>query len=281
MFTIDNHLYDKSFQYNNTEGTRYLGEREDELLKLQEICDYCRGNSEALLCDLDHFYDTEVEPGVSLCDWVFANLGTGTHDARSMLLYMIDSIKEYNAAGDGEIPISLGSYEECICTVDGYKEKRREFLAALTDVEEFAEFMESCFVNTVFSDHIVHSMRKIPKFRECTKQIVFNLALLNDHAIEIYERHNFNASKAMKELSVRAIQCTGDPSHKEYLKFPFSYFEDGNDNEQQCMIEEIECSPHMKLIRPDSNLRIYFYWFNDKIGDGEKVLVGHIGAHPY
>lgn len=31
----------------------------------------------------------------------------------------------------------------------------------------------------------------------------------------------------------------------------------------------------------DSNLRIYFFWFDEEIGKGEKVLVGHIGGHPY
>lgn len=281
MFTIDNHLYEDSFQYNDIDGNNYLGAREGELLKLQEIIDYCRGNKEMLVCDLDRFYDAEVEPGVCLCDWVFLNQGTGNHDVRSMLLYMIDSIKEYEAGGDEKILISLGYHKDCMHTVDQYKEKRREFLEELADVEEFAAFMKTCFQNTVFSDDIVYAMKKIPKFRECTKQIVYNLALLNDHAVEIYVRHNFNAAKAMKELSVRAIECTGDPSHKSYLKFPFSYFEEGSDNEQHCMIKEIECSPHMKLIRPDSNLRIYFFWFDDRVGNGEKVLIGHIGAHPY
>lgn len=37
----------------------------------------------------------------------------------------------------------------------------------------------------------------------------------------------------------------------------------------------------MKLIRPDSDLRIYFFWFDDEIEKEEKVLIGHIGGHPY
>ena len=85
----------------------------------------------------------------------------------------------------------------------------------------------------------------------------------------------------MRELTARAVECTGDPAHKAFLKFPFSYCETGNDDEQNYMVKEIECSPHMKLLRPDSNLRIYFYWFDDKVGDGEKVLIGRIGSHPY
>lgn len=281
MFTINNHLLESSFQYDHTNGTNRLGSREDELYELQEIWDYCRSNGEVLQCDLKAFYDIEVEPGISLCDWVFCNQGTGSQDARSMLLYMLETIREYEAIEDREILVSLGPYENCVGTVDEYKDKRREFLAELTDVEEFVAFMGTCFQNTVFSDNIFSAMRKIPKFRECTKQIVYNLALLNDHVVEIYKRHNGNAANAMKELSVKAIECTGDPAHKKYLKFPFSYIEDGSDDERRCMIKEVECSPHMKLIRPNSNLRIYFFWFDTDIGDGEKVLVGHIGGHPY
>ena len=280
MFTIDNHLYERRFQYNpNT--LNYMEERETELLNLQEIGDYCRGNDESLLCDLNNFYSTEVEPGVSLSDWVFTNQGTGSHDARSLLLYMLDSIKEFVGEGDGEILISLGVYEDCASTVDEYKEKRRAFLAKMKNAEEFAAFMGSCFQNTVFSDNIISSMKKIPRFRECVGEIVFNLALLNDCAVKIYEKHNFNASEAMKELSARALECTGDPAHKAFLKFPFSYLDGENDIEERWQIKEIECSPHMKLIRRDSNLRIYFYWFDGSIGEGEKVLIGHIGAHPY
>lgn len=53
------------------------------------------------------------------------------------------------------------------------------------------------------------------------------------------------------------------------------------DVEKELAYVEIECSPHLKLIRKDSNLRIYFYWKDDRIGNGKKVLIGRIGRHPY
>ena len=49
MPTIDNHLYESSFQYNHLDGTDYLGTREAELIKLQEVWDFCRMNEEKLL----------------------------------------------------------------------------------------------------------------------------------------------------------------------------------------------------------------------------------------
>lgn len=123
-------------------------------------------------------------------------------------------------------------------------------------------------------------MRKIPDFGLHTEEIVNNLALLNDEAIAIYEKHKKNAKEAMKELASKAKDCSGDPKHKELLKFPFPY-EVKEKGESCTYIVEISCSPHLKLIRKDSNLRIYFYWYDERIGDGEKVLIGRIGGHPY
>lgn len=196
MFTINNQLCEYSFRYNPMNGTNYLGFREDDLFNLQEICDYCRINGEMLLCDLETFYEMEVEPGVSLCDWVFSNQGTGSQDVRSMLLYMLDTIKEYDNVDRREIKVSLGCYEDCVETAEKYEGKRRKILAELTNVSDFAEFMSTCFHNTVFSDAVLPAMKKIPKFRECTQQIVHNLALLNDHAIEIYKKYNGNVADA-------------------------------------------------------------------------------------
>lgn len=40
-------------------------------------------------------------------------------------------------------------------------------------------------------------------------------------------------------------------------------------------------NPHTKLIRRDSDLRIYCYWKDERIADGSKVLIGRIGRHPW
>lgn len=45
--------------------------------------------------------------------------------------------------------------------------------------------------------------------------------------------------------------------------------------------KSVLCEPHLKLNRPDSDLRIYFQWKDEDVGKGEKVLVGRIGRHPY
>ena len=281
MLIVDNRLCEDSFQYDSLTRDRALGQREDELFDLQEIWEYCRENAECLQCDVEKLYHTEVEPGISLEEWLFCEAGTGDKDVRDVLLYMLGEIREVDGAGDKEIRIALGPYEDCVYTRRGYIDKRRSYLAKLGNVQEFSEFMGSCFRETVFSDEIKQKMKKIPKFRKCTEAIVSNLSLLNDQALDIYKKHNGDANAAMRELTAKAVECSGDPGHKEFLKFPFSYSEKESDGREYVKVKKITCSPHMKLIRRDSNLRIYFFWFDEEIGKGEKVLVGHIGGHPY
>lgn len=281
MFTVNNYLQEASFTYDHEKDTRYIGTREAELLDLQEISEYCRENREKLVCRLNDFYQEEVEPGIPLCDWLFAGLGSGSHDTRELLLRMLDMITEYTTAGDASISISLGPFPNSCHTKEAYLAGRRTILAKQKNVEEYIRFMSSCFQDCVFSDHIADAMKRIPDFEKHTGEITFNLSLLNDHALSIYKNSGNDSSRAMKELSARALECTGDPSHKEYLKFPFTYIMETEKGEKLELIEEVECSPHMKLIRKDSDLRIYFYWYHEKIHGGKKVLIGRIGSHPY
>ena len=281
MFLIDNYLQETSFGYDQANDTHYLGDREDELLQLQEIVECCRYNSEKLICSLNDFFFAEVEPDVSLADWLFGDKGEGSHDARELLRRMLDMITECEMNGDGTISIALGTFEGCASTKEEYMVSRRRFLAGIRNVEAYGEFMKSCFQESVFSDNIMTAMKRIPDFEKHTEEITFNLALLNDCAISVYKKYDYDGAKAMKELTARALECTGDPAHKEYLRFPFTYEVEASDGSKQKLIEEIECSPHMKLIRRDSDLRIYFYWYNEKIEKGQKVLIGRIGSHPY
>ena len=45
--------------------------------------------------------------------------------------------------------------------------------------------------------------------------------------------------------------------------------------------KKVVCHPHFQLIRDDSNLRVYFQWKDDKVGNSKKVLIGRIGRHPW
>jgi len=133
--------------------------------------------------------------------------------------------------------------------------------------------MQSCFMNSVFSSQIATGLNTVPDFSRHTEEIVKNLAVLNDEAVSIYYENKSNLVVAFDILSSKLLECAPDtPENARYLQFEF--VDDGNS-------EIVECSPHLKLIRRDSNLRIYFYWCHDSIGRGNKVLIGRIGTHPY
>lgn len=74
--------------------------------------------------------------------------------------------------------------------------------------------------------------------------------------------------------------CAPDANHRSELRFEFS-FEQENDGKMQEKKKWVECQPHFKLIRDDSDLRVYFQWKDDEVGNGEKVLIGRVGRHPW
>lgn len=278
MLKANNIFHEESLEYKNV--GKVLGERQAELNDLQDICEYCSVNDEKIEYDVNRFYDACVEPDVTLSDWLFADKGNASQDVKDYVLSMLDSFTDYKENTGRVIDVSLGKYQDCAYDENSYRDKRRNYLSEMRNIDEFAAFMGSCFVDSEFSEDVVTAMRKIPDFGLHTKEIVNNLALLNDEAITIYEKHQKNAKEAMKELASKAKDCSGDPRHKDRLKFPFPY-EVKENGENRTYIAEITCSPHLKLVRRDSNLRIYFYWYDERIGDGKKVLIGSIGGHPY
>lgn len=80
------------------------------------------------------------------------------------------------------------------------------------------------------------------------------------------------------EVEEDSRECSLDPKHRSELIFRFQYEEDvqGQIVKHEKMVE---CQPHLKLIRKDSDLRIYFYWKDSQVGNGEKVLIGRVGRH--
>lgn len=278
MLSVRNQFHENSIDYRTNGKT--IVERLEDVENLQEVYDCCVANDERIECDIDSLYQQEVEPDEMLVDWLFSGDMEDDYDLRRMLMAIFQTFSEMEEERDCTIHISMGTQDGCICDEKGYWSERRKHLKEICKTSEFYEFMKTCFVKTEFSDVVGASLREIDDFAQHTEEIVHNLSLLNDEAIEIYERHNRSSKDAIRELASKALDCSGDPKHKDMLKFPFSYFVEGN-GEKQAEVAEIVCEPHMKLIRRDSDLRIYFYWRDNRIANGEKVLIGKIGRHPY
>lgn len=164
-----------------------------------------------------------------------------------------------------------------ICGLKDYLKQRRLILAELVSPLEFSTFMPTCFANSVFSDNILIGLKKIPDFDEMLvrKSIVEDLSVLNDYALEIYNEYYPDFKAMYQALDAKVLSAGPDPKHKKKLEFAFTYT-DGDDTQTKMIC----CSPHTKLLRKNSNLRIYFYWKDDDVAPN-KVLIGHIGGHPY
>lgn len=281
---ISNELEIQSFQFTADKPNMLV--RAEEIDNLAEIDAYCRNIKESFYCTDDIWY-MEVEEGVELSDWLFSSRGEGSDDDRRRLQELLSKntqITGENTRITGEntqaITISLGTYGDLVSDLKMYIDARRDILKSISNPIEFESFMKSCFVNSLFADNIINGMKNIASFSEHTEEIVNNLSVLNDEAIDLYKKYHNNLKIAMDILASKLLDCSPDPKHVKFLNFTFSYLENIK-GENIAKYKEITCSPHLKLIHKGSNLRIYFYWCDKDVGNGEKVLVGRIGSHPY
>lgn len=106
-------------------------------------------------------------------------------------------------------------------------------------------------------------------------------AKLDEKAIPLYNKYHTNLQQAENILQAEMKRtCAPDPKHKKQLEFEFSYEEkvDGRIIRKE---KFVECQPHFKLIHDASDLRVYFYWKDEQVGAGKKVLIGRVGRHPW
>ncbi|MCC8102481.1 MAG: hypothetical protein LIP11_09590 [Clostridiales bacterium] len=280
---VYNYFLDESICY--TKEKPDISMREEDVANLVELAEYCGHElvNEKIRYQDDTLWEKSVEAEVSLADWLYGRKGKGSEDARRLFLEIIDKRFEpieVDLPYPNAIYISLGEFENAVSNETEYIEKRREKLTQCQNPEEYEDFMKSCFINCIFAKGIVSEMKYIDDFPAHTEEITKNLGVLNDEAIDLYEKYCDNLKEAMNILSAKLLECSADPKHKEKLNFTFAYEEQVN-GENQARTKRINCSPHLKLIRRDSNLRIYFWWCDSDVGKGEKVLVGRIGRHPY
>ena len=246
-------------------------------------------NSECIYYS-DAVYDQEVLQGTTVTDCYCLSEDDPLHDEKDLLMRTIGTmaLQEDEECGQPEHRIDIWFYPiqcqeqktACVSNLEEYLAARRSILAKLKSPHDFCAFMETCFSDIVFADNIESGLHSIPDFSEPNVRtaIVHDLGVLNDEALDLYREYYPDAAKMCQALGTKVLACSLDsPKHNKHLCFSFSYM----DSAENTQIKSICCSPHTKLIRKDSNLRIYFEWQDVDVGAGEKVLVGHIGGHPY
>ena len=285
---VINALIEQSFEY--TAKKESLAVRRDEIGDLMEVIAYCQ--DDAVKEPLEYretLWETCVEEGITFTDWLYG-AGAGSDDDRRRMLEalskkgLVESDRDWPIYEDyklKKINIALGGFPASVSTAKEYVQKRREILSSIKKVMDYEAFMQSCFINSRFAKGILSEMKHISNFSDNTKEITNALGVLNDYAVKLYQQYSNRLEEAMRILSAKLQrECAPDPKHSEELIFTFTYSEN-IEGDKVPRTKDIECSPHLKLLHPGSNLRIYFYWCDDVVEDGKKVLVGRIGRHPY
>ena len=281
---IKNSFVQESFVWNGHSNNDFRNAAKH----LNEVVAYLHNLDEPVYGQ-DDLYSQEILQGTPIYSFYERDEKDPLNDEKQMVILSLQGMfhEEENEIFDDEIGLQFYTVEN---PVEGparqaagrgqYLAQRRKILAGCITCQEFSSFMKTCFPGIIFAEDIEKGIRGIPDFKQKSvrEEIVRNLSVLNDEALDLYREYYPDTGKMCQALGAKVLACSIDtPEHNKHLFFSFSYI----DNAENIQIKSVPCSPHTKLKRKDSNLRIYFAWKDAEVGAGEKVLVGHIGGHPY
>lgn len=272
---ITNRLVEESLSWKYSGSP--ISARQDDLEELTKVALYCYQINEKIQFK-EALWDTEIEEKCTLVDIVYGCKNAMSKDVSDMLRELITKRCRQMDKAVNTILCSCGKYTGAADNMLEYLGKRQNYLKMCVNHKEFGALMESCFPNCRFAEGYREELKYIEDFETSREEIVKCLALLDSRALELYKKHRHNLIEAARILQadMERTCALNDSKHRKSLQFTFSY-EEENDEKRKI----IECQPHFKLIRDDSNLRVYFYWQDSKISNGEKVLIGRVGRHPY
>lgn len=243
---IQNRLCEQSLQY--TEALVGLASRKEELLELCDVSEYCSQLKEKIQYNSSTFFKQEMDAGILMDEWLFQSGASTDQEVKGLLLRMLDQMwqEETNPENQMRIICTLGEEADCAYNMDSYTRERRKILSKIYNPMIYAKIMPSCFLNSVFADDIADEMQNIKDFSLHTKELI--------------------------------MKCSPDPDHQKELQYEFSY-ESEEFGKRVVKKKKVTCHPHLKLIKKNSDFRIYFAWKDSDVGNEEKVLVGRIGRH--
>lgn len=264
---LTNLLYEQAWYYSELHFVH-------DLDGLNQIQSHCKTYKEKI-CYESKLLDVDFHNGETFSDWLF--LGDYDDEHQYMLrLYNEWHEIETDEISEKNIYIGLRENEYCVHGLNDYLHNRQEYLTESINALEFSSFMQSCFANLTFSDHVYQSLKQIRLFREYVPFIVKDLQVLDDYALSVFLECKEDMQKAISIISAKVTECSNDQKHKDDLMFRFR----GKTNEGECDIM-VCCQTHTKVKERYSDVRIYFKWNDERVEGGRKVLIGRIGTHPY
>lgn len=281
---VKNYTVEESFVWHGQTDSEFI----ECVENLDSMVSYLQSINECVYYS-ENLYNQEILQDTQILDFYSPSENFSLHDEKELFLRSLSMMRVLEEDEEFDAQIGLRFYP---LSKEGFSQTdqahnlhlylccRKGILIKIKSYDGFSTFMKTCFPNIIFSEDIETGMRGITHFEtvDVRKAIIHDLGVLNDEALEIYREYAPNTEKMCKVLGSKVLACSMDTSdHNQFLSFSFSYLHDNQD----IQIKSVLCSPHTKLLRRDSNLRIYFSWKDSIVGKGEKVLVGHIGGHPY
>lgn len=258
---------------------------ESKILKLKEVSDIIKVNFDNISLSSDF-----MSPD-SNGKTIFENMAIN-----STTMFLFQFLGKGKSLSDD---IDMFDYHNQLITLndsdsitDKYLVKNKEDLIicyqknayCLLDFSELFEWKRKCFPELLFSEDSFGNNNKgfgtnfqKDVFEKLYKQTVDCLIALNNQTNELIRLDVSNRISTL-QTSLSNIECSGKGSNedREYKKKVYTIKEvNGEKTQVEC---EIICTPHFKLIRRDSNFRIYFSWGNDKI-QAQKFIIVKVGSH--
>lgn len=253
----------------------------DSLVKLQELKDMIIGNSDTL---------------------IIPNSFWSSDDGKSIFDHLTDSERQYffqltRYCGFDEVDvyqIDTEDYHNRLIKIDTSDDKEPNGIIHNKE-ELFADYQKSAFclpsflelyawkkkcypkllfTKDSFGNHhnAFHSVAK-SQYEKLYHQTVQCLTVLNNSSDELKKLSEGDRIRRL-QASLPKISCSGKGSGEtqSFNKDVFIY-------KRNSRIEvKISCIPHFKLIRDDSDYRIYFSWGHDKIKE-KAIIIVKLGSH--
>ena len=238
-----------------------------------EIIDYIEKNSDSVYI-LDYVHYLTIN-GESIYSKIIGNTTEkkyllqllGRHKKETLLdkeelSEVLESASYFKPCGAfGEmIDIQLFYPQQYLLHKEDLEKVKIYYLKQKKDFSQLEVELRTCFKGLYFN-----RFNWNPFTSDDISEIVTDLEILQNYAMEIYEKNGRQGGEALKELKGK-FNCSGAES---------AGFSDLVDIDGQDV--SINYSPHIKLGRSDSNKRIYFAWGNDK--KKNKIVVYLIGGH--
>ncbi len=252
-------------------------------------------NNELVCYSLDLF-DQVFHKGQSLVEWLYSD-GEDLHDEKRLfqlklrkmqdvdeadITTIIGNLQEKNYSQENALlaffqyPISNVDHRIIVRSSSDCYIANRFYLQFFDDASSFLGNYESCFPQLYIHERVYQTLKRMKPFRDYIEELILHLTALNDHAQPLFSQYQDQSENVvLKYLGIKGdIYCSiqGDPAYERAnMCFEFPSDEGG--------AISIICAPHTKLFNKYSNERIYFHWGHPLIGNGDKLLIGHIGDH--